>query len=45
VKSEQLYLADILKRIERSVEIGESAFFTNEEKQDAVIRNFKVTAI
>ena len=48
MKSEQLYLADILKRIERierSVEIGESAFFTNEEKQDAVIRNFKVTAI
>jgi len=45
VKSEQLYLADILKRIERierSVEIGESAFFTNEEKQDAVIRNFEV---
>ena len=45
MKSEQLYLADILKRIarvERSVEIGESAFFTNEEKQDAVIRNFEV---
>jgi len=45
VKSEQLYLADILKRIEKiekSVEIGESAFFANEEKQDAVIRNFEV---
>lgn len=45
MKSEQLYLADILKRIERiekSAEVGELAFFANIEKQDAVIRNFEV---
>lgn len=45
MKSEQLYLADILKRIERierSTEVGKSTFFANEEKQDAVIRNFEV---
>ncbi len=45
MKSEQLYLADILKRIERiekSAEVGELAFFANVEKQDAVIRNFEV---
>ncbi len=45
MKSEQLYLVDILKRIEkieRSIEIGKSVFFANEEKQDAVIRNFEV---
>ncbi len=45
MKSERLYLADILKsikKIEKSVESGQSVFFANEEKQDAVIRNFEV---
>jgi uncharacterized protein with HEPN domain len=31
-----------LKELKKSVEIGESAFFANEEKQDAVIHNFEV---
>lgn len=45
MKSEQLYLADILRgiqKIEKSAEVSRLLFFANEEKQDAVIRNFEV---
>jgi len=45
MKSEQLYLADILKsvrKIENSAAAGEAVFVVNEEKQDAVIRNFEI---
>jgi uncharacterized protein with HEPN domain len=45
MKSERLYLVDILRsiqKIENSAAVGETAFLVNEEKQDATIRNFEI---